>query len=261
MLIDSHCHIFLEEFDEDREEIVRNALEVGIEQMLLPNIDSSSLNPLLKTIEQYPEICTPMLGLHPTSVKGDYVAELSRIESVFSQCTPCAVGEIGIDLHWNRTYFPEQKDAFLAQLQWSVELNLPVSIHIRDAFKETIDIIEQFPLKEELRGVFHCFSGDKEDLEWVKRNPNFYIGVNGNITYKHAPLNREMLQGFPASRIIVETDCPYLAPIPYRGKRNQPAYLLYTANFLANLLGIEKKEDAYALFTENTKRLFRIEEH
>jgi len=251
--VDTHTHIYLAAFDSDRTQVIQKAMQSGIMAMLLPNVDVSTVRPLFQLCDQYPEFVFPMMGLHPTSIDGSYVSHLKQIEKMLSSRTYCGIGEIGIDLYWSRQYLKEQKEAFEEQLRWSISMQLPVSIHTRNAYNEVFDSIHKVGA-ESLRGVFHCFSGSVEDLEEIKRLANFKAGIDGNITYQKSPLI-EILRQSPLDLLLLETDAPYLAPVPYRGKRNEPSYLSATAQKLAEIYKISLAEVADRTL-KNTMELF-----
>jgi len=232
-IIDTHSHLYLEPFDSDRTLVMQRAIKSGIIAILLPNIDVTTMESLFHVCDQFPENVWPMMGLHPTSVDGSYTSQLSRMEKMLTRRAYCGIGEIGIDLYWDQQYLKEQKKVFEEQLQWSISMQLPVSIHTRNAYDEVFDSIHKVGY-EQIRGVFHCFSGSATDLEEIKRLSNFKIGIDGNITYPKSPLP-EILQQTTLEMLLLETDSPYLAPLPYRGKRNEPFYLWETARKLADI--------------------------
>jgi TatD DNase family protein len=252
-IIDTHTHIYLKEFDADRTQVIQQAIQSGIMAMLLPNIDVSTVRLLFQLCDQYPGFAFPMMGLHPTSIDGSYASQLKQIEKKLLHRTYCGIGEIGIDLYWSQQYLKAQKEVFEEQLRWSIAMQLPVSIHTRNAYNEVFDSIHKIGEKS-LRGVFHCFSGTSEDLEEIKQLSNFKIGINGTITYKNTPMI-EILQHAPLDLLLLETDSPYLAPIPYRGKRNEPVYLWETAKQLAEVYQISLLEMANQT-QKNTFELF-----
>ena len=246
-LVDTHTHIFLEEFDRDVEEVIARATEAGVKRMYLPNIDTDSIDRLHTLSDAHPSLCFPMMGLHPTSVGPDYRRVLDVIRSQFDKQKYVAVGEIGIDLYWDKTYLKEQKIVFEEQLRWSIDLNLPVAIHTRDAFPEVFDSIHRVGA-DRLRGVFHSFGGSREELQEILPLDNFRIGINGVVTYKKASF-RDYLPLMPLNRILLETDAPYLSPVPFRGKRNEPTYIVKVAEQLAEVYGVSAEQIA-----ENTSR-------
>lgn len=254
-LIDTHCHLYLEEFDADRNLLISDAIASGIDTVLLPNIDLSSIDSMHALCDEHPGFAYPMMGLHPTSVGADYVTVLKQIETHLSAGSYCAIGEIGIDLYWDKTYLKEQKEAFKEQLRWSIDLNLPVAIHTRDAFPEVLDCIHTVG-KDKLRGVFHSFSGTETDLTDVLALKNFKLGINGVVTFKNATLSA-VLSRASINDIVLETDAPYLAPVPFRGKRNLPVYIWMTARKVAEIVGLPL-EETVEITRRNALNLFEM---
>lgn len=252
-LIDTHCHLYLEEFDADRSLLVEEAQASGIEALLLPNVDTDTIDRMFDLCDAHPDFAYPMMGLHPTSVKDDYVSRLKTIESSLTARPYVAIGEIGIDLYWDKTWIREQKIVFEEQLRWSITMDLPVAIHTRDAFPEVLESIHKVD-PSNLRGVFHSFGGTAEELKEIEKLPHFMIGINGVITFKNAKLS-ETIPAFPIHRVVVETDAPYLAPVPYRGKRNNPTYIWKTAEKVAEAYHLSVEETA-AITRENALKLF-----
>ena len=254
-LIDTHAHLFVEEFKDDLSEAVTRAKEVGVEKVLLPNIDETSIVPLKQCVLDYPGFFYPMMGLHPTSVTGDWEKQLDMIHGELNSGGYIAVGEIGIDLYWDTSLREVQIDAFEAQLKWSIEKDLPVSIHFRDATEEVIQSIRKVGASS-LRGVFHSFGGGKAELEAILELDNFLIGINGVVTFRNAGLS-ETLKHCPPDRVVLETDSPYLAPVPYRGKRNEPAYLPHVTTQLAGIWN-ESQESVARITSRNARKLFQL---
>lgn len=252
-MIDTHSHIYLDDFNADRHEMLERARAVGIHHIMMPNINSESIAPMLAVESAYPNFCHAMMGLHPTSVKGDYQNELNLIKKWLTERNFPAIGEIGMDLYWDKTFLEEQKIVFATQLEWAIELNLPVVIHVRNAFKETFKVIESV-YKPCLRGIFHSFSGTADDANYILNMPNFYLGINGIVTFKNTHL-KEVLKPLGYNKIVLETDAPYLSPVPYRGKRNEPAHIQYTRNALAELFSISVKE-INDISTSNAQKIF-----
>lgn len=236
-VIDTHAHIFLGEFDNDRHAMVARAKEAGVERIYMPNVDADTIAPMLTVADQYPGYCIPMIGIHPTSIDRNYRQSLAKVESELSKRPYAAIGEIGLDLYWDSTYLAEQEEAFKIQVRWAHQLGMAVSIHVRNAFPETLRCLDELNLPD-VRGVFHCFSGTDEDVAVILRYPYLYFGVNGTITYKKSHLPA-LIASIPAERIVVETDAPYLSPTPHRGKRNEPAYLEFIVHFLAQSNGVD----------------------
>ncbi|MDR3140858.1 MAG: TatD family hydrolase [Tannerellaceae bacterium] len=259
-LIDTHCHLYLEEFDADRENLIHEALASGIDTILLPNVDTATIGAMHQLCARHPGFAYPMMGLHPTSVNKEYPAQLKEIEDRLTQRSYCAIGEIGIDLYWDKTFLREQKEVFEKQLQWSIELGLPVAIHTRDAFPEVFECISKTGA-DKLKGVFHSFSGTKNDLDKIKQLKNFKLGVSGVVTFKNSGL-ADVLQQATIDDIVLETDAPYLSPVPFRGKRNEPTYIWKTAEKIAAIYNASIEEvvliarrNALNLFNGVTKAL------
>nr|WP_236263871.1 TatD family hydrolase [Dysgonomonas sp. Marseille-P4677] len=236
--------------------VILRAKQAGVEKILLPNIDRESLDRLHKLSDRYPDYCLPMMGLHPTSVGADWKEQLSFLKKLFAIRHYVAVGEIGIDLYWDKTYEQEQKLAFEEQLRWSIEYDLPVSIHSRDAISECIEGIKNVG-PEKLRGAFHSFGGTEQELVDILSLGNFLIGINGVVTFKNSTLST-VLKATDLSKIIIETDAPYLAPVPYRGKRNETSYTVNIAQKLADIFTVEIDEVG-EITTENAVKLFGLE--
>jgi TatD DNase family protein len=253
--IDTHAHLYLSEFDADREGVVETSVYRGVKKILLPNIDSSTILPMNKLAEQFPGICYPMMGLHPTSVKENYREELDRVGQELSQGGYCAVGEIGIDLYWDKTHLKEQNIAFSEQLDLALKYNLPVAIHARESFSEILDILDGYKNKG-LRGVFHAFTGTVEiALDVVSRG--FLLGIGGIITYNKSSLP-DVIHETELSQIILETDSPFLTPVPFRGKRNESSYIPYIAEAIGKIKNISTDEVA-RVTTDNATKLFQLD--
>ena len=253
-MIDTHAHIYATEFDNDREEVVQRALAQGIDKILLPNIDLESIEPMLKTEAQFPEVCRSMMGLHPCYVDGNVEESLATIRGWFEKHNFIAVGEIGIDLYWDKTFKAEQEMAFVTQLNWAKELNLPVVIHTRDSIEETLTLLRQ-EQDGSLRGVFHCFGGTIEEAKAIN-NLGFHLGLGGVSTFKNGGMDK-VIPHLDMDYVILETDCPYLAPVPHRGTRNEPAYTQLVAQRIAQLreIGLDEVDN---LTTDNAKTLFNL---
>jgi len=253
-LIDTHCHIFLPEFDADRPEVIARATGSGVGRMLLPHVDSTTTQALLATCEKFPGTCYPMMGLHPTSVDQDFEQELLIVEEWLGKIRFYGLGEIGIDLYWDKTWQAQQEEAFRIQLGWASARNLPVVIHVRNSYDETIRTIRQSGLTN-LRGIFHCFSGTLEQAREVI-DMGFHLGIGGVATFRNGGLDK-VLPEINIRNLVLETDSPYLAPVPFRGKRNEPSYLANIANRVAELCGTNPEEIAQ-LTTHNSRLLFGI---
>jgi len=254
-IIDTHTHIYSKEFDTDRDEIIRRAKAAGIEAVILPNEDSGSIEHISRLCDDESGFAFPMIGLHPTCVDSDYTKEMKHIEQAICKRKYYAIGEIGIDLYWDKSHLKEQVAVFEEQLRWSIDLRLPVAIHMRNSFNEVLESIYKVGA-DCLKGVFHCFGGTTEEWNEIARLTEFYVGVGGIVTYKNNVLN-ETLKNIPAERIVLETDAPYLAPVPYRGKRNEPFYILETAKKVAECHKISLEDIAEYTY-QNSLRLFNI---
>ena len=254
-LIDTHTHLYLPEFDTDRDEVVNRAVGDGISKMLMPNIDIQSVDQMLSVVNRYPGICYPMIGLHPTSVKKDYLIQLDTLETIALNHKFVAIGEIGIDLYWDKTFLKEQLNSFRRQIAFASERDLPVVIHSREAFPEVFSILEEFKGKV-LKGVFHAFSGNIRDAERVV-SMGFKLGIGGIVTFKNSGLDKIVKEIGPEN-LILETDSPYLAPVPYRGKRNESSYICIINRKLAEIFGMSEEETGSITFLNSTL-LFNLE--
>lgn len=253
-LIDTHTHLYLPEFDTDRDEVVSRAVGNGIVKMLLPNIDLQSVDHMLSVVNRYPGICYPMTGLHPTSVKSDYNVQLDKLEKLFDKQKYIAVGEIGIDLYWDKSLLKEQIISFRRQITFAYDNNLPIVIHSRDAFSEVFSVLDEFKGKK-FKGVFHAFTGSLEDAEQAI-NLGFKLGIGGIVTFKNSGLDLILRETRPEN-LILETDSPYLAPVPYRGKRNESAYIRIINRKMADIFGIKEEEMASITYS-NSVSLFNL---
>ena len=254
MFTDSHTHLYLDAFEGDRDQMIQRALDAGVTRMLLPNIDSTSMGPMFSLTERFPEHCFPMMGLHPTSVKENYIEELRRVEAALERKNIIAIGETGIDLYWDKTFLKEQEEVFATQIGWAMDLDLPLVIHARDSFPEIFRVLDTAG-EPKLRGVFHSFTGGPAELERAL-SYNFMIGINGIVTFKNSNLG-EVVRAIPTNRLLLETDSPFLAPAPYRGKRNESSYLVKTAAKAAEIYNLTKEEVA-RITSSNAEQLFRL---
>ena len=255
-LFDTHTHIFTDDFNPDRVDAVNRAKAVGVRGMVLPNIDSQSIPSLISAAEEFSGYCFPCMGLHPTSVKGNFEHELEIVEGWFQKYKFFGVGEVGIDLYWDKTYVEQQKEAFRYQLQLAKRLNRPVIIHARNSFDEILSIVDQ-ENDASLKGVFHSFSGDWNCYQHIIEYGGFMIGLGGVVTYKNGGVDTVVGQ-MDISHIVLETDSPYLSPVPRRGKRNESSNLVYTAKRVAELINCPV-EQVGAITTQNACNLFSIE--
>jgi TatD DNase family protein len=253
-LIDTHTHLYLPEFDSDRDEMIDRAVISGIIKMLLPNIDLKSVEPMLSITDRYKNICYPMIGLHPTSVTKDFKTDLNELERIYSEHKFIAIGEIGIDLYWDKTFIKEQIGAFRKQIRFALNSGLPAAIHSRNAFPEVFSVLDEFK-GEKLTGVFHAFSGSMQDAEKAI-GLGFMLGIGGPVTFKNSKLNK-IVEEAGIENIILETDSPYLAPVPFRGKRNESSYINIINKKIAEIFRITEEESARLTF-ENSCRLFNI---
>jgi len=253
ILTDTHTHLYSKEFDADRTVLIEKAMAAGVKRFFLPNVDSDSIPGMFGVAKQFPENCFAMMGLHPCSVNAGYQQELSVMEHWLSKRKFAAVGEIGIDLYWDKTFFEQQQDAFRTQIKWAKEYALPYVIHSRNAFDETMEIVNEFK-NENIKAIFHCFSGNVQQAEQVIAAGDFKLGIGGVVTFKNSGLDK-VVEAIDLKHLVLETDAPYLAPNPYRGKRNEPDYVLLVAQKIAEIKKISVEEVA-AITTQNSKDVF-----
>jgi TatD DNase family protein len=252
MFIDTHTHLYSEEFNADRTDIITNAINLGVEKLYLPNVDSTSIDGMLALEHQFPNNCFPMMGLHPCSVKENYKEELATVKSWLDKRRFFAIGEIGMDLYWDKTFVKEQEFAFKQQIDWALEFNYTIVIHCRNAFDEIFEILQSYPKLP--KGIFHCFSGTIEQAQRVLAFGNFKLGIGGVVTFKNSGLDK-VVEQLSINDLVLETDAPYLAPNPYRGKRNESAYLPLIAKKIAEIknISIQEVED---ITTKNAEDIF-----
>ena len=253
LMIDTHSHIYSEEFDADRDEVILRAQHAGVTKIILPNVDSDSLPRLLKLEARYPDYCYAAVGLHPESVKENYQKELDVIREELERRRYIAVGEIGIDLYWDKTYQTEQILAFQTQVEWAIEFNLPVIIHVRNSHNETIQALKPYAGKG-LKGIFHCFGGTPEEAAEIFSLGDFKLGIGGVVTFKNSGLAASLMH-IPLEKLVLETDSPYLTPAPFRGKRNESAYTVLVAEKLAQVYDMSVGE-IDRITTENACSVF-----
>lgn len=252
MFIDTHTHLYAEEFNPDRKVLIDKAISNDIKKFYLPNIDSSSIEGMLALEKEYPANCFPMMGLHPCSVNGTVDSELALVKEWLGKRKFVGVGEIGIDLYWDKTFFSQQQMAFKTQIQWALDYNYPIVIHCREAFNEIYEILTSF---EKLpKAIFHCFSGNVEQANKIIDLGNFKLGIGGVVTFKNSGLDK-VVEAIDLEHLVLETDAPYLAPVPFRGKRNEPAYLLEVARKLAQIKDISTTEVA-EVTSKNSEFIF-----
>ncbi|MFZ5977308.1 MAG: TatD family hydrolase [Bacteroidota bacterium] len=254
LLIDTHTHLYVEEFNEDRDAVVHRAIASGITKMFLPAIDAATYSAMMDMEKKYPGNCISMMGLHPCSVNESVNNALQIVEEWLNKRPFAAVGEIGLDFYWDKTFMRQQYQAFDLQMQWALEKKLPIVIHTRNAMQETINRVKPFAQKG-LTGIFHCFSGSYESAKQII-DMDFMLGIGGVLTYKNAGLPAA-LEKIPVEHMVLETDAPYLTPVPFRGKRNESSYLQYIATYLATIKSLTL-EDLAAITTANAEKIFHV---
>lgn len=250
-MIDTHSHIYGPEFDDDRQEVINRALEAGVDKILMPNINEESIPAMMSLAAQYPKVCYPMMGLHPEDVHEDWNHVLDRMETWLDGMV--AVGEVGLDFYWDDTYRREQIEALERQVCWAKEQSLPLVIHMRKAENELLELMDRHRA-DGLTGIFHCFGGSRETAERMLRHEGFVLGIGGVVTFKNSRL-AETLKHVPVDRIVLETDSPYLSPVPFRGQRNEPSYVVHVARFLSNIYNVSV-EELNDITVATTHRLF-----
>lgn len=261
-LIDTHCHVYDEAFSEDLPQVIERAVESGLERLLLPNINPGTLDDLLRVCDTWPELCRPMIGLHPEDLAEDFHSQLEGLKALLDDDRReggshryIGIGETGLDLYWDKTRLDDQIESFRTQIEWSLKYDLPVVIHSRDSFRQLYDVLSDYR-DSGLRGVFHCFSGSADEAEALMEFSGFMFGIGGVLTYKKSTLPM-VLPLIPMDRVVLETDCPYLSPVPFRGKRNEPSYITNTATVMAQVYGVSVDEMA-CITADNACRLFRL---
>ena len=252
MLIDTHTHLYSEEFNTDRTDLITHAISLGVEKLYLPNVDSTSIDGMLALEQQFPNNCFPMMGLHPCSIKENYKEELAIVKSWLDKRHFFAIGEIGMDLYWDKTFVKEQAFAFKQQIDWALKFNYTMVIHCRNAFDEIFEVLQSYPKLP--KGIFHCFSGTIEQAQRVLAFGNFKLGIGGVVTFKNSGLDK-VVEQLTIHDLVLETDAPYLAPNPYRGKRNESAYLPLIAEKIAEIKNISTKE-VEDITTKNAEAIF-----
>lgn len=256
MYIDTHTHLYSDRFEADRNDMIKRTLAAGVEQLLLPNIDVASIGPMKALAADWPQNIRMMMGLHPCHVDAAFEEELKVIQTELFSGDYIAVGEFGIDLYWEKAYLEQQKEAFRIQVDWAKELNLPVVLHVRDAFNEVFELLDELN-DDGLRGVFHCFTGGVEEARKIDAYGGFCFGIGGVLTYKRSGLDL-VLPEIPNEKLLLETDSPYLAPVPFRGKRNESSYIPHIAERMSEVLGLTTREVA-DLTTANARRVFNLD--
>ncbi|MCC9072174.1 TatD family hydrolase [Flavobacterium sp. F-65] len=254
IITDTHTHLYSEEFDQDRDQMIQRAIDAGVSRFFIPAIDAASTQPMYDLEQKYPDNVFLMMGLHPTYVKDNYLDELKHVETELAKRKFYAVGEIGIDLYWDKTHLKEQQIAFRTQIQWAKQYKLPIVIHCRDAFDEIFEILEE-EKSDDLFGIFHCFTGTHEQALQAL-SYNMKLGIGGVVTFKNGKID-QFLSQIDLKHIVLETDSPYLAPIPFRGKRNESSYLVNVVAKLADIYDVSEEEIA-TITTQNSKDVFGI---
>lgn len=259
-IIDTHTHLYGETFEEDFDEVFERARTAGVEKMLLPNVDMDSVPEIKRAVDRYPDYLYPMMGLHPTSIDQGYKNQLKEIKDILFSAPEgyyIGVGEVGLDYYWDTTYKAQQQDAFAAQIEWSRELCLPLSIHTRSSIDDGVDIYKEAG-EGKVRGAFHSFTGNAAELKRIENETNAFVGINGVVTFKNSFLREFLARNIPLDRVIIETDAPYLTPVPFRGKRNEPAYLVHIIRELALIYKESEKKVSSQLFV-NSCKLFNLD--
>ncbi len=261
-LIDTHCHVYDEAFREDLPQVMERARDAGLEYLLLPNINPQTLDDLLRVCDTWPDMCRPMIGLHPEDLDADFHGQLGHLKALLdedrSECGAhryIGIGETGLDLYWDKSRLADQIESFRIQIEWALEYDLPIVIHSRDAFRELYNVMSDYR-NSGLKGIFHCFSGSADEAQALLEFQGFMFGIGGVLTYKKSTLP-QVLPLIPQDRVVLETDCPYLPPVPFRGKRNEPSYIVNTAQVMAQAYGLSV-DDIAGITSANALRLFRI---
>jgi len=253
IVTDTHTHLYSKEFDANRQELIQNAIDAGITRMFMPNVDSESIAGMFQVEKQFPNHCFAMMGLHPCSVNATYQQELQVVEYWLTKRKFVAIGEIGIDLYWDKTFFEQQQDAFRTQIQWAKKYNLPYVIHSRNSFDEVMEIVNEFK-EDRIKAIFHCFSGNVAQAEQVVELGTFKLGIGGVVTFKNSGLDK-VVEAIDLKHLVLETDAPYLAPVPHRGKTNLPEYLILIAKKIAEIKNISL-EEVIETTTKNSIEVF-----
>lgn len=252
MLIDTHTHLYDERYATDRAEMLQRAFDTGVQRLYIPNCDQHTIPPMLELADAYPDQCFPMMGLHPCYVKEDFETELAIMKDWLGKRAFSAIGEIGLDYYWDKTFVPQQKIAFERQIDWALERNLPIVIHSRESTQDCIDIVRE-KQNGNLHGIFHCFSGTLDEAQQIEAL-GFYLGIGGVVTYKNSSL-QQVVKEMPLETLVLETDAPYLTPVPYRGKRNESSYIPLIAAQISNLKAVSE-EVVESVTTANAEKIF-----
>ncbi|MBW7868655.1 MAG: TatD family hydrolase [Brumimicrobium sp.] len=253
--IDTHAHLYLENFDEDRKEVMQRAINEGVEKIFLPNIDGTTLPAVEKMVKDYPDTCYPMIGIHPCDVRADWEEQLTEIRSLYKKDFHVAIGEIGIDLYWDKTLKKEQILSFTEQIRWAKAEGLPIVIHSRDSFDEIFEVMDK-ENDTSLFGIFHCFTGTIEQAHQIIDYGGFKLGIGGVVTFKNSHLD-EVIKDIDLCHLVLETDAPFLTPAPFRGKRNESSYIPLVAKKLSSIFGIDENEIG-RITTQNALEVFKI---
>jgi TatD DNase family protein len=254
--IDTHAHLYAEQFAEDRDEMIQRAFDDGVDKIFLPNIDESSIEGMHELTEKYPGQCFAMMGVHPCDVKKEWEEQLASIKAYYDPKKHVAIGEIGIDLYWDKSLQKEQTDAFKAQIEWAKSVQKPIVIHCRESFDEIFEVVDELN-DERLSGIFHCFTGTEEQAQKIIDYDDFYLGIGGVVTFKNSGLDKT-LEHIPLDKLVLETDAPYLAPSPYRGKRNESSYIPIIAKKLSSIYSIDETKIG-EITSKNALKLFNLE--
>jgi len=255
MFVDTHTHIYLEDFNNDRKVIIEECYRLNVKKLFLPNIDLNTIENVIEISNKYKNICYPMVGLHPCSVKQNFRAELKVLKSYIKKINPVAIGEIGLDLYWNKSTINEQIAAFKEQIKWAKEFNLPIVIHARNSYKEIFNVLDVLN-NEKLTGIFHCFSSNLNDAKHILNYGGFKLGIGGVVTFKNSGLDK-ILEKIPLKNIVLETDSPYLSPTPFRGKRNKSSYIPLIAKKISEIYKRELSE-IEKITTKNALEIFKL---
>ena len=255
MFVDTHTHIYLEDFDNDRKVIIEEGYRLNVKKLFLPNIDLNTIENVIEISNKYKNICYPMVGLHPCSVKQNFSAELQVLKSYIKKLKPVAIGETGLDLYWDKSTINEQIAAFKEQIKWAKEFNLPIVIHARNSYKEIFKVLDVLN-NEKLTGIFHCFSSNLNDAEHILNYGGFKLGIGGVVTFKNSGLDK-ILEKIPLKNIVLETDSPYLSPAPFRGKRNKSSYIPLIAKKISEIYKRELS-DIEKITTKNALEIFKL---
>ncbi len=253
-IIDTHTHLYLKEFKDDINAVIKRGKAEGVEKYFLPAIDSEVINELLLMEQTFPQVCFAMMGLHPCSVKENYLEELKIVEGWLAKRKFAAIGETGLDFFWDKTFIKQQYESFHRQIEWGLQYDLPIVLHTRNAMQESIEVIKAYSSKP-IKGIFHCFSGTQQNANDII-DLGFYLGIGGVITYKNSGL-AEVIKEIDLKYLLVETDAPYLTPVPFRGKRNEPAYIKYVVEKIAEIKNISSEEVA-EITTRNAENIFKM---